>query len=275
MTSIYFPQVIRDIGETGVQLTELEATEGAAGNISVFVRELRNLGELFLERGEMPLPVRVPELAGGWIVVTATKRRLRDVSTNPDESVVVVHIDDSGAAATLYAAVDLRPTTEWNSHLSIHADHVGRRDVPYHAVVHAQPHHLTYLSHHPSYATTDALNERLLRWEPETIITFPEGIGLIPFRVPGGPELMQDTVTYLREYRLVVWQKHGVVARSDASATRAADLIEYGEMAARYEILNLRLGAPAPGLTDDELRAICEQFAVPLPPFLGGARVRL
>ena len=45
MSHVYFPRVIRDIGETGVQLTTLEATEGSAGNISVFVRDLRNLDE--------------------------------------------------------------------------------------------------------------------------------------------------------------------------------------------------------------------------------------
>jgi rhamnulose-1-phosphate aldolase len=268
MTPVYFPRIIRDIGETGVQLTTLEATEGAAGNISVFARELRNLDEQLAPRGQMTLPTHVPELAGGWIVVTATGRRLRDVSSYPEQSVVVMHIDDDGSHATRYAAVDLQPTSEWNSHLAIHADQVRRRDVPYHAVVHAQPHHLTYLSHHPEYATADALNRRLFRWEPETIVTFPEGFGLIPFYPPGSAIQMEATVAGCRDYHLIVWQKHGVVARSDTSASRAADLVEYAEMAARYEVLNLRLGSPAFGLTDDELRAICTEFHVPLPCFL-------
>jgi rhamnulose-1-phosphate aldolase len=269
MTSgYYFSRVVRDIGETGVQLTALEATEGSAGNISVFVRELRNLDEQFVDRGEAALPARVPELAGGWVVVTATGRRLRDVSSYPEQSVVVMQIHDDGAHATRYAAGDAQPTSEWNSHLAIHADHVRRRDVPYHAVVHAQPHYLTYLSHHPDYGTADALSRRLVRWEPETIVTFPEGFGLIPFQPPGSTAQMESTTEGCREYRLVVWQKHGVVTRSDVSASRAADLVEYAEMAARYEVLNLRLGSPAPGLTDDELRAICEQFNIPVPVFL-------
>jgi rhamnulose-1-phosphate aldolase len=264
----YFARVIRDIGETGVQLTALEATEGAAGNISVYVPELRTLDEQFVEHGETPLPAVVPELAGGWVVVTATGRRLRDVSAYPEQSVVVMQINADGTRATRYAAGDLQPTSEWNSHLAIHADHVRGRDVHYHAVVHAQPHYLTYLSHHPDYATSDALSRRLVRWEPETVVTFPEGFGLIPFQPPGSAAQMESTVAGCREYRLVVWQKHGVVARSEVSASRAADLVEYAEMAARYEVLNLRLGSPAIGLTDDELRVICEQFNIPLPRFL-------
>src|SRR5579872_4500805 len=239
MSSVYFSRVIRDIGETGAQLNTLEATEGSAGNISVFVRDLRNVDEQFTPRGDIKLPLGVPALAGGWIIVTATGRRLRDVSAYPEQSVVVVEIHSDGTSATLYAAVDIRPTSEWNSHLALHEDHVERRDVQYHAVVHAQPHYLTYLSHHPDYATADRLNDRLFRWEPETIVTFPEGIGLVPFHVPGSAIQMQDTVEECREHRLIVWQKHGVVSRDSASASRAADLIEYAEMAARYEVLNL------------------------------------
>ncbi|HEX6507826.1 MAG TPA: class II aldolase/adducin family protein [Chloroflexota bacterium] len=271
MNHVYFPRIIRDIGETGVQLTALEATAGSAGNISVFVRELRNLDEHFEERGEIQLPIEVPDLASGWIVVTATGRRLRDVSAYPEQSVVVVHVHADGARATLYAAVDLQPTSEWNSHLAIHADHVARRAVSYHAVVHAQPHHLTYLSHHPAYATDDRLSDRLLRWEPETVVTFPEGIGVVPFHVPGSAVQMRDTVEWSREYRLVVWQKHGVVSRSDVSASRAADLVEYAEIAARYEVLNLQLESPAGGLSNDELRDLCMAFRVPLPRFLTDA----
>lgn len=271
MSAVYFPRVIRDIGETGVQLTTLGASEGSAGNISVFVRDLRNLDEQFLELGEIRLPMDVPDLAHGWIVVTATGRRLRDVRDYPEQSVVVVHIHSSGEHATLYAAVDLQPTSEWNSHLAIHADHVALRAVSYHAVVHAQPHHLTYLSHHPEYASVGRLNDRLMRWEPETVLTFREGIGIIPFHVPGSAFQMRDTVDWCREYRLVVWQKHGVVSRSDTSASRAADLVEYAEMAARYEVLNLQLGSPAGGLSDEELHAICAAFDVPLPGFLAGA----
>lgn len=268
MTHVYFPRILRDVGEAGVQLTTLEATEGSAGNISVFVRDLRNLDEGFVARGEMTLPAQAPELAGTWIVVTGTGRRLRDISAYPEQSVVVMHIHDDGAHATCYAAADLRPTSEWNSHLAVHADQVRRRGVAYHALVHAQPHYLTYLSHHPQYATTEEISRRLLRWEPETIVTFPEGIGLLPFQVPGSAAQMRETVAGLRDHRLVVWQKHGVVSRSDASASHAADLVEYAEMAANYEVLNLRLGAPAPGLSAGELRAICEAFHLEPPAFL-------
>lgn len=267
MNNNYFTRIIHDIGEAGVQLTGLEATEGSAGNISVFVRELRNLAEEFTARGELILPVSLPELANCWLVLTGTGRRLRDVSKYPEQNLVVLHIQANGGQAVWYAATNLHPSSEWNSHLAVHADNVRRREVNYHALVHAQPHYLTYLSHHPDYATSAKLSNRLLRWEPETIVTFPEGLGLIPFQVPGSAILMEHTVNFLQDYRLVVWQKHGVMARSEKSASNAADLIEYAETAARYETLNLRLGMPAYGLTNNEVRSICAEFQVPFPAF--------
>lgn len=69
--------------------------------------------------------------------------------------------------------------------------------------------------------------------------------------------------------------KNGVVARSEVSASRAADLIEYAEMAARYDVLNRHLGAPATGLTVGELRAVCGQFDVPIPAFLRGTEAQI
>ncbi len=106
------------------------------------------------------------------------------------------------------------------------------------------------------------LNQHLLRWEPETIVQLPEGVGVIPFLLPGSAALMQANVTQLREHQLVVWCKHGVMARSAHSVTHAADLIEYLETAARYEYMNLVAGGRAEGLTQDELRAVVQAFHV-------------
>ncbi|MEZ4769401.1 MAG: class II aldolase/adducin family protein [Caldilineales bacterium] len=101
-----------------------------------------------------------------------------------------------------------------------------------------------------------------LRWQPETIVNLPEGIGFIPFAVPGSAELMAGNVAALRRCRIVIWAKHGVMARSDISVKRAADRVEYAETAAKSEYLNLRVGEIGTGLTPDEIRAICATFDI-------------
>jgi len=85
---------------------------------------------------------------------------------------------------------------------------------------------------------------------------------VLPFIIPGSTELMMATVAALRNHRLVLWSKHGVMARSEVSVKRAADLIEYLETSARYEVLNLSAGEPADGLQPDEIRAIARAIGV-------------
>ena len=62
------------------------------------------------------------------------------------------------------------------------------------------------------------MNACLLRWEPETIINLPMGIDVLPYLLPGSPSMMAANVASLREHRLSLWGKHGVMARADSSA---------------------------------------------------------
>jgi rhamnulose-1-phosphate aldolase len=73
---------------------------------------------------------------------------------------------------------------------------------------------------------------------------------------------MSATLEKLHQHRVVIWSKHGVVARSDTSVKRASDRIEYAETAASYEFLNLTVGEQGEGLSLDEILAICKAFNV-------------
>jgi rhamnulose-1-phosphate aldolase len=73
---------------------------------------------------------------------------------------------------------------------------------------------------------------------------------------------MAANVASLRSHRIVIWSKHGVMARSDVSVTRAVDRIEYAETGAKYEYMDLVGGGRAEGLTDEETKAIVDAFGV-------------
>ncbi|HPC06557.1 MAG TPA: class II aldolase/adducin family protein [Anaerolineaceae bacterium] len=257
-----FQEIVLDMGRAGQQVTDLGAAEGAAGNISVFTRHLEDVPESYQETGTISLPTPALALTGGWVVITGTGKRLRDITVHPEKTVTLVQVLADGLHGKVFSASELRPTSEFNSHLGIHEDQVARRGIPYLAVIHAQSRHMAYLSHLPEYSDTYSLNRRLLRWEPETVITFPEGFGMIPFEVPGTEALRQATVEGLRSHKLVIWQRHGQVARSDESVSRAADYIEYSETAAAYEYLNLSLGSPVEGISVRQILDICAAFNI-------------
>jgi rhamnulose-1-phosphate aldolase len=259
------PQALQAIGEVGRRLCEIAASEGAAGNISCFGRWDEAVEEFFPHSEPLELPSPMPELAGGVVIATGSGRRLREVTQLAQANLGAVRILGDGCSARLHTAPQRlfeRLTSEFNSHLAVHRDCVGRENLDFHALVHAQPVHLTYLSHIGRYQDERYLNRHILRWEPEGIVTIPEGVGFLPFEVPGSDALMQANVASLRTHRIVLWAKHGVMARSNQSVKKACDLIEYAETGAFYEYLNLTNHGLAEGLSDDEIHRVCAAFNI-------------
>jgi rhamnulose-1-phosphate aldolase len=153
-------------------------------------------------------------------------------------------------------------TSEFNSHLAVHHDQMRSRPIKSHAVVHAQPKNLTFLSHLAKYQDEKYLNSHLMRWQPETILNFPEGMGILPFLPPGSVHLMLESMLCLRDHPLVIWSQHGVMARADGSILHALDLVEYAEAAAHYEVMNLLTGEESTGISPENIRAVAESWNI-------------
>jgi rhamnulose-1-phosphate aldolase len=257
---------VGEIGEAATRLAALGALEGAAGNISLFVPADAAVRDAEFARryppaGAYALPEGL-DLPPGLLVITGTSRRLRDIATRPEAVLCAIAVEKDGSTVLCrHPAHGVKPTSEIDSHLGVHAAVLdgGSR---VHAVIHAQPPKLTWLSHIPAYRDPLRLNRQLLRWQPETLVMLPQGIGLLPYDVPGTPAQGAATAGAMRHHQLVVWAKHGVVARSERGPLAAADLIDYVEAAATYEVTDLLAGRRADGLTLAELRGIAARFGV-------------
>jgi rhamnulose-1-phosphate aldolase len=222
-------ELLQLAGEAGERVCEIEASEGAAGNISIYMGWSIDPRRRFPNEEIIPLPQAVPELAGHVFIATGSGRRLREIIQDPAANMGVVVVNPGGTTGTLYTSprrLFANLTSEFNSHLAVHYDQVLTTGTNFQTVIHAQPPHLTYLSNVPAYHNEGYLNTHILRWQPELIVNLPEGVGLVPFAVPGSMKLMQGTVESLRSHRVVIWAKHGAIARSDQSVKRAVDRIE-------------------------------------------------
>ncbi|GIW07264.1 MAG: hypothetical protein KatS3mg060_2069 [Dehalococcoidia bacterium] len=263
-TRLGIDALIESISVAADRLDAIQATEGAAGNISIGVRWLLDLADRFPEHETIALPEPAPELVGTAFVVTGSGCRLAAIRRDPEANLGVAVVDPGGETATLSTAprrAFRRLTSEFNSHFAIHREAMAA-GADYQAVIHAQPPYLTFLSHIARYQDESVLNRRLLRWQPELIFQFPHGIGVVPFLVPGSAQLARLTAERMRGRTLVVWAKHGIIARSTYAIEHASDHIEYAEAGARYEHLNVMSGEPAEGLSIDEMLAICREHGV-------------
>lgn len=237
------------------------------GNISICVDELPRVGEVFPISEGIDLPLPAPHLAGRTLV-TGSGRRLRQVSDDPLAAIGAVIVQPGGTHGELLTSPRRafeRLTSEFPSHLGVHDDQVGRRGISFHAVVHAQPPHLTHLSHIPGRRSDAAMNRAILRWEPESIVALSQGIGVLEFMVLGSAQLMDANVARLREVEIVFWSKHGTMSRSDVSVTPTVDRVQYAETGAKYEYMNMLAGGRAEGLTPAEIRSVAAAFGISFP----------
>lgn len=253
------------MGDAGARICAIDASEAGAGNISLCLRELPGVRDVFPRSEPLTLPLPAPALAGRVLLVTGSGRRLRQIGADPLAAVGAVIVGADGIQAELLTSPRRqfeRLTSEFNSHLAVHDDRIRHHDLELHAVVHAQPPHLTYLSHVAAYRDTARMNARIMRWEPESVVALPDGIGVLDFAVPGSAELMAANVEGLRHHEIVLWSKHGVMSRSDLSVTRAVDRIEYAETGAKYEYMDLVAGGRAEGLNDSEIADVADAFGI-------------
>lgn len=255
-------EVMVSMGHAGAHIAAIEASEGAAGNISVLCGWEIDPPAGFNQVEKTEAATSCPDLVGACFLVSGSGRRLREIGDAPDRNLAFVRITGTGDTMEVWHSCNRlyqRPTSEFNSHLAIHSGHAAHTK-RLHTVLHGQPLHITYLSHIEKYQSTEAMNRGLLRWQPELIINLPDGVEVLPFEVPGSPELMRRNIAGLKNHQVVLWCKHGVMARCHDSVMHAADLVEYVETGAKYEFLNLSSGGLGQGLSDDELHRICVAF---------------
>src|SRR6476469_4901265 len=114
-------EVLVSIGEAGARLSGIAASEGAAGNISVYIGWSLEARRRFPLVEPITLPLPAPALAGKLVIVTGAGRRLRDIQRDPAANLGAIRINADGATGLLHTSprrLFERVTSEFNSHLA-------------------------------------------------------------------------------------------------------------------------------------------------------------
>ncbi len=248
-------KTLADIADIAGLISERGWAERNAGNVSVDITEDRDRPSGLRRGRHIDNPVAYPELAGRSYLVTATGARFRDVASRPEKHVVLARIaDDLSGYQILLGSdedIDLVTTSEFPSHLCIHA-YLRRLHPDKKAVLHTHPDCLLALSHVAEYCSTEALSRLLWSMHPEMKVVMPDGVGLVPYRLPGSQDLADTTVHILEHHRVGLWEKHGCVAVG-TDVFDAFDLIETAEKSAKIFLMVRSAGFDPQGLTDAQL----------------------
>ncbi|MCH4184585.1 MAG: rhamnulose-1-phosphate aldolase [Eggerthellaceae bacterium] len=209
--------------------------------------------------------VKAPELAGAFFVTTGSGKYMRKVALDTSDCIGIVEINETGDAWRIVWGLTNggRPTSEFPTHFMNHSVRMKATDGANRVIYHAHTPNIITLS---TLIEPDARRYSRILWKSmtECIIIFPEGVGVVPWMVPGGAEIAQATSELMQTYEAVVWTQHGLFCSgSDFDET-------FGLMHTIEKSAGLYLSAraaqggsePAYLIADDELRQVCTAFGV-------------
>lgn len=211
--------------------------------------------------------VAAPELAEQYLVVTASGSFMRDVHADPARSIGVVQFDSTGGKyRVVWGFRDGgRPTSELPTHVLNHAAALKRTDGTNRVIYHAHCPNIIALSTLIE-PTAKAWAKALWRCMTEYVLFFPNGVGVVPWMVAGGPGIAEATALCMENTEAVVWTQHGLFVSADDCAS-AFGLTEMAEKAADiYLRARMANGGKEPGFTlsDEQLREVCDAFGTKL-----------
>lgn len=242
--------------------------ERNGGNLSYRVsqEEADKVRENFMEREWIPAGTSVPGLAGEYFLVTGSGKYFRNVSLKPEDSICMIELDGKGEKyRILWGLVNGgRPTSELPSHLMNHEVKKSITNGRYRVIYHAHTANIIALTF--ALPLKDEVFTREL-WEmaTECPVVFPNGIGVVPWMVPGGRDIAVATSRLMREYDAAVWAHHGMFAAGE-DFDSTFGLMHTIEKSAEIlvKLLSIRQDKRQT-IKPEEFRSLAEDFKVSLP----------
>lgn len=205
-------------------------------------------------------------LAGEYFMVTGSGKFFRNVAIKPEESFCIIVLDDVGERYKLVWGLVKggRPTSELPSHLMNHEVKKRVSGGVHRVIYHAHPANTIALTF--VLPLEDAVFTREL-WEmaTECPVVFPDGIGVVPWMVPGGREIAVATSQLMETYDVAIWAHHGMFC-SGEDFDLTFGLMHTVEKAAEI-LVKVRSMAlqKRQTITAEEFRALARDFKVTLP----------
>ena len=175
----------------------------------------------------------MPTLANQPFIVTGSGKFFRNVQLDPAANLGVVKVDSDGAGYHILWGLteDAVPTSDLIA--------------------------LTYVLENHS----DLFTRKLWEGSTECLVVFPDGVGILPWMVPGTDEIGQATAETMQKHSLVLWPFHGVFG-SGPTLDETFGLIDTAEKSAEVLVKVLSMGGMKQTITRDELIALGKRFNV-------------
>lgn len=241
--------------------------ERNGGNLTYHLdaEEVAQLADIIKEKGSLyyELPGDFSVLKDEYFITTGSNRFMRNAPLDPETTLGIIKIDEKGLGYNIvWGLKNSKPTSELPTHL---LNHINRNSVTHNCKViyHAHPANITALSY-----TIDIDSRILTRilWQSETecAVVFPQGVGIVPWMIPGGMDIAIETSNLIKEFPAVVWAYHGLFC-AGSTLDETFGLMHTIEKAAEIYLKAKTVGIKHT-ITDENLKELAKAFKVELNP---------
>lgn len=242
--------------------------ERNGGNLSYRIRleEVEAVKEDFEPKEWQPIGTTVPKLAKEYFIVTGSGKYFRNVIIKPEDSICIIELDEKGENYRIVWGLvnGGRPTSELPTHLMNHEVKMIATGGKHRVIYHAHPTNIIALTF--VLPLEDKVFTREL-WEMSTEcpVIFPEGVGVVPWMVPGGRDIAVATSELMKKYNLAIWAHHGMFA-SGEDFDLTFGLMHTAEKSAEILVKMLSMQPnKRQTITPDNFHDLAKDFNVTLP----------
>ena len=209
------------------------------------------------------LGIQADNLKNEFFLVTGSNKFFQNVLREFEASCVIIEINDAGDAYRIVWGLceGGKPTSELPTHLMNHAIRFERTDGAERVIYHAHCPELISLT---TIVPADPKRLSKILWQcmTECVIVFPDGVGVVPWMIPGGAEIAQATCELMQKHSCVIWCQHGIFC-SGNTFDEAFGLMHVIEKSAKiYNIARSANGGKEPEfvIADKDLAEVAQAY---------------
>ncbi len=210
----------------------------------------------------IPLSQPMPLLANTPFIVTGSGKFFRNVQLDPAANLGVVKVDSDGAGYHILWGLthEAVPTSELPAHFLSHCERIKATNGKDRVIMHCHATNLIALTYVLENDTA-VFTRQLWEGSTECLVVFPDGVGILPWMVPGTDEIGQATAQEMQKHSLVLWPFHGVFG-SGPTLDETFGLIDTAEKSAQVLVKVYSMGGMKQTISREELIALGQRFGV-------------
>jgi rhamnulose-1-phosphate aldolase len=212
--------------------------------------------------------VKADNLAGEYFISTGSGKYMRNVIIAPQDNICILEINEKGDSWRIVWGLEKGgvPTSEFPSHFLNHSVKKDVTDNKYRVIYHAHTTNIIALTY--ILPLEDKYFTKVL-WQSATEcpVVFPDGVGVVPWMVPGGSDIAIATSKLMKKYDAAIWAHHGMFASGPDYDTTFGLMHTIEKAAEIYvKVLSAGQGKIMQTITDEDLLDIARDFNVKLNP---------